>query len=170
MLNRKGIKPADPVASHQPEGKHPPGSKASAVRRRFALSSMKRKKPVEPPANPGNNGHVKAESKNPHKTPPVAVPGAAPVTNPLQAIDLTEAIKTLLHLAQEHGSRYLRRHQRRSSRWPQSRTSWTPCSPSCAASTSRSLTRRRSSVLNRPNPRRTKTRASRFSTIRCGCT
>jgi RNA polymerase primary sigma factor len=103
MLNRKGIKPADPVVSHQPEGKHPPGSKSYVVRRRFALSSMKRKRQTEPPANLGNNGHAKAESKVERKAPLAVNPSAVPANVSLQAVDLTEAIKTLLHLAQEHG-------------------------------------------------------------------
>ena len=99
MLNRKVAK-SGTIASRSGHG----GKRAKSLvaRRRFVLPSAKRKAAL--PAGPGKtNGHAKVEPK---VDPKAASPAAqVPLTgNTTQSgIDLTETIKTLLHLAQEHG-------------------------------------------------------------------
>ena len=71
--------------------------------RRFVLPSAKRNNRTGLEEGAKTNGHVKDESK----VNPKMVPGpspAAPGTNaPGNPLDLTETIKALLHLSQEHG-------------------------------------------------------------------
>jgi len=90
MLNRKNM------ASHGRQrsgGKRSGGTKKTSPRRRFIISSKARRdEPKSPDSNgkshvvPGQNGHATV---------------AAPLGQP--SIELNETIKTLLHLAQEHG-------------------------------------------------------------------
>jgi RNA polymerase primary sigma factor len=97
MLNRKDIRATALVAESA-------GAKRGALaRRRFVLPGAKRKNRTEPEAGAKTNGRSKVESKaNPKNAaaPNPAAPGTNAAGNPL---DLTETIKTLLHLSQEHG-------------------------------------------------------------------
>jgi RNA polymerase primary sigma factor len=100
MLNRKDIR-SGAVASRSGRGSKR-AAKALVARRRFVLPSAKRKS--APPAVQGKaNGHAQIEPKADPK--PVSPASPVPPTgNTTQSgIDLTETIKTLLHLAQEHG-------------------------------------------------------------------
>ena len=100
MLNRKDIRSGTIASRVRREGKR--RGKALVARRRFVLPSAKRKS--APPASQGKaNGQLKAEPKAEPK--PTGPAGQVPLTgNTTQSgIDLTETIKTLLHLAQEHG-------------------------------------------------------------------
>jgi RNA polymerase primary sigma factor len=108
MLNRKAIRPAPAAAGAVHADKRGKPAKAPALRRRFVLPSAKRKSNAEPETPAKTNGHAPAEAK-PNLKPSVA---AAPATPPKATInvnpsagsmDLTETVKTLLHLAQEHG-------------------------------------------------------------------
>jgi len=103
MLNRKDIRATAFVAGPGHGGKRGAPAKGPLARRRFVLPSAKRKGLPEPEKNEPANGHFKVESKVSQKA--VARPNsAAPGTNaPGNPLDLTETIKTLLHLAQEHG-------------------------------------------------------------------
>jgi RNA polymerase primary sigma factor len=68
------------------------------VRRRFVLPSAKRK---DRPSSPTGNGHSKVSPKS-----DVRNALAAPISHAhstASGVDLTETVKTLLHLAQEHG-------------------------------------------------------------------
>jgi len=108
MLNRKGIKLGRAESKVR---KTTPVTKAPVTRRRFVLASAKMKSLKAPPvpdtngkANGKSNGHGKTDAK------PVDVKGAKPaipagvIVNPTASgIDLTETVKTLLHLAQENG-------------------------------------------------------------------
>src|SRR5262245_47426343 len=106
MLKRKESRSTHSRSSHREKrgGSNP-------VRRRFVLPSAKRKAQEE--SAPKTNGQPAIDSgKSNLKAPPAtsdAQPAARPphgnvVVNPLAgSVDLTETVKTLLHLAQEHG-------------------------------------------------------------------
>jgi RNA polymerase primary sigma factor len=90
MLNRKNM------ASHgrqRNSGGRSGGSKKVPVRRRFIISSKARRDESKPADSNGKTGLVAGQ--NGHATPPM------PTGQP--TIELNETIKTLLHLAQEHG-------------------------------------------------------------------
>src|SRR5258706_5930696 len=107
MLNRK---PPTPSASRSPQGnapQRPPAKPAAPVRRRFIISSKARKEAPKAPKAPEANGKA-----GPHTASSIAEaekrlqnPGAspAPASGAQSTADLTETIKTLVHLAQEHG-------------------------------------------------------------------
>ena len=105
MLNRKGNK-ASEAKGHR-RG-HEPAAKARPVRHRFIISSksaMQSRARMEE-----RNGHPKAANGHPktaNGNGKAAVPPAQTEQNPsflLQSsVDLTETIKTLLHLQQENG-------------------------------------------------------------------
>src|SRR6267143_2310697 len=99
MLNRKDIRATRLVARPAQNGKRSP-----LARRRFMLPGAKRKDRTDLEAGAKTtNGHSKVESKVNPKNAANANP-AAPATNAAaNPLDLTETIKTLLHLAQEHG-------------------------------------------------------------------
>jgi RNA polymerase primary sigma factor len=101
MLNRKETKSANAAARN---GRRDARSSAKArpQRRRFVISSkgqspndLKQAKPANGQPKTTTASQAKAAYANAHPTP-------APGT-PTQAVDLTETIKTLLHLAHEHG-------------------------------------------------------------------
>ncbi len=91
MLNRKNSAAG---ANRQHSAKRSGGAKKAPARRRFIISSKARRE--ESKATPDSHG------KNP------SVPGqnghaAAPIPSGQPSLELNETIKTLLHLAQEHG-------------------------------------------------------------------
>jgi RNA polymerase primary sigma factor len=100
MLNRKDIRSGS-IASRSRQGAKR-ASKTLVPRRRFVLPGAKRKS-ASPATSEKANGHPKAETKTDSKpsTPASQVPLTGNTTQ--SGIDLTETIKTLLHLAQEHG-------------------------------------------------------------------
>ena len=105
MLNRKGIKSAKVGAGPKRTGKL---AKNPVVRRRFVLASIKTKTPALPPlANGKTNGKSGAHPKPDGKVDPKAagrtIPAGVTVNPNASGIDLTETVKTLLHLAQENG-------------------------------------------------------------------
>jgi RNA polymerase primary sigma factor len=110
MSNRKAVRPKTTTGSKT----KPPG-RTILAKRRFVLPSAK-KKPASPAPEPRTNGHTKATLKLhdnkaslKHQESKTASPGQAPAAPVLvnnttsSGIDLTETIKTLLHLAQENG-------------------------------------------------------------------
>jgi RNA polymerase primary sigma factor len=102
MLKRKATTPSKALNSRRAGGKSVK-PKTAPVRRRFIISSKARKDLPKPPETEGKARHsassiAEAEKRlqNGHTN------GAVPA--PAQpSVDLTETIKTLLHLAQEHG-------------------------------------------------------------------
>jgi RNA polymerase primary sigma factor len=103
MLNRKDIKPSSGGGSQGRGAKRGAQGKAIVARRRFVLSSASRKERTAPETNGnGKHAHGKNDLKNPAKA--VGVNPTVSATHTSRSgIDLTETIKTLLHLAQEHG-------------------------------------------------------------------
>ena len=99
MLNRKGNKaPNDRSKDRRHGGEQKMAKKTVPVRKRFIISNRSLGHP-QPRPDESRNGHKKASP--PQKTPHSALQN--PVTTSTGAIDLTETIKTLLHLAQENG-------------------------------------------------------------------
>src|SRR5688500_13521322 len=102
MLKRKEVRKVAPASRTSSKGK---SAKSPLVRRRFVLPSAKRKaQPETPPAN--GKSHLPAKIEVPKVDDKKAVASAqlTALTNLSAApADLTETVKTLLHLAQEHG-------------------------------------------------------------------
>ena len=102
MLNGKDNKSAEGTGRRgRPRGKST-SAKTQRSYRRFVIS---RKAPNHNKSRTAEPANVtpKARAATPAQTTHAAVPGTTAVTKPLQAADMTETIKTLLHLAQEHG-------------------------------------------------------------------
>ncbi|TAL04940.1 MAG: RNA polymerase sigma factor RpoD [Verrucomicrobia bacterium] len=101
MLNRKATKSHAPKAAAKRSAKPVAPAKDLKARKRFVLPSAKLKSVAQAHADSKAkaNGQPKVEGK-----PQMPAPGA-PIANATttSGIDLTETIKTLLHLAQEHG-------------------------------------------------------------------
>src|SRR6267142_535433 len=109
MLNRKGNKPSNGAGNygrrngHSVAGKTPLAGKTAINRHRFIIS------PKAPPpraaAHPEQpkNGAAKPSAASQAKAAYASSHGAAAPGAPGQAVDLTETIKTLMHLAHEHG-------------------------------------------------------------------
>jgi RNA polymerase primary sigma factor len=105
MLNRKGIKPANVGSGQRQETK---AAKAPVVRRRFVLAAAKTKTPPLPPTSNGkalvkSNGQAKPAANLDPKAAGFNIPAGVTVNPNASGIDLTETVKTLLHLAQENG-------------------------------------------------------------------
>jgi RNA polymerase primary sigma factor len=102
MLNRKSTTPKSASRSRRAGGKSIK-AKTAPVRRRFIISSKARKDLPKPPETNGKARHsassiAEAEKRlqNGHTNGTTPAPAQS-------SVDLTETIKTLLHLAQEHG-------------------------------------------------------------------
>ncbi len=100
MLKRKATAPKSAPRTSRGSSPKAPKVKTPPIRRRFVISSKAVKPettkpaPVTPPAS----------SKSASAKTPAASPAAAPApTSVMTSVDLTETIKTLLHLSQEHG-------------------------------------------------------------------
>jgi RNA polymerase primary sigma factor len=99
MLNRKGNKvPNDRSKSRRHSRERTVPQKAVPVRKRFIISTRSAGRPA-PRAAEARNGHKNPAS--PQKTPVPPLQNTGP-TSP-SIVDLTETIKTLLHLSQENG-------------------------------------------------------------------
>src|SRR5580692_11075230 len=97
MLKRKVTTPKSASRSSHRNAK-PAKATTAPVRRRFVISS----KAIKPEAPKSKiSASIAPVEKNPAKhTNGATPPAGAPM---LTSVDLTETIKTLLHLAQEHG-------------------------------------------------------------------
>lgn len=101
MLKRKEARAVATARGAKKAGQ----AKVPAVRRRFVLPSAKRKAQSEPPPTNGKGtAPAKVEAPKVDEKKPAASPQLTALTNLSAApADLTETVKTLLHLAQEHG-------------------------------------------------------------------
>src|SRR5690349_7250772 len=100
MLNRKESKVSGRAERADRRQEQSASEKGRPVRRRFIISAKAAGQVREQDAHNGQN-KPKLSSAPAAKVPPV--PGAAPATGPATALDLAETIKTLMHLAHEHG-------------------------------------------------------------------
>ncbi len=105
MLNRKTIKPASLEKGRRRGVKRRATAKAPVLaRRRFVLASAKRKHPATLPGNGQHEGVAKVHAMLQSKSALAAKPATPGVAGPPpSSVDLTETVKTLLHLSQEHG-------------------------------------------------------------------
>ena len=102
MLNRKTTAP-NVRAQPPPRWKTSSKAKTAPVRRRFVIaSSARRIFPKSPEANWQIQTYGQFHRRG-GKLRPTATANAAAPAPPQSTVDLTETIKTLLHLAQEHG-------------------------------------------------------------------
>jgi RNA polymerase primary sigma factor len=103
MLKRKEARSVTPASRNEKKaGK----AKSPLVRRRFVLPSVKRKAQPETPPTNGKAAApaAKVEATKVDDKKPTVSPQLTALTNLTAApADLTETVKTLLHLAQEHG-------------------------------------------------------------------
>jgi RNA polymerase primary sigma factor len=101
MLNRKESKSPSGGGGRRPRGR-PPGSGERRPHRRFVIShkahGLNRLPPKTVPSGPPT-----ASSASPAKGGNAGTPAASAANKHTRALDLTETIKQLLHLAQEHG-------------------------------------------------------------------
>jgi RNA polymerase primary sigma factor len=102
MLNRKKTTPKSAARNHRAGGKSVK-VKTAPVRRRFIISSNAKKNPVKTETN-GKARHTSTSIAEAEKRLQNGHGNGTPAVAPVQpSVDLTETIKTLLHLAQEHG-------------------------------------------------------------------
>src|SRR5512133_3945727 len=107
MLHRKGNKVTNGAGRPNPRKPGKDAKQRPPKRRRFIISSRAPRhgdspKPAET-ARPHGHGHAAPPSAPaPAVKPEGAAPGT-PVAPGASAIDLSETIRTLLHLAHEHG-------------------------------------------------------------------
>jgi RNA polymerase primary sigma factor len=103
MLNRKDHKVANGSNHHTNGHQRRDAAKARPGRRRFIISPKAAGQPLSAhPVRPTRGRPPKTEAAHGKVGQPVASPQIGAGT-PGQAVDLTETIKTLLHLAHEHG-------------------------------------------------------------------
>jgi RNA polymerase primary sigma factor len=103
MLHRKDHKSAEGAAHSNRSGEHSRPPKNRRLRRRFIISAKAPSHHERPHKEEGRNGAAHGGSQTASK-PPAGTP-VQPSTPPApgQALDLSETIKTLVHLAHEHG-------------------------------------------------------------------
>lgn len=103
MLNRKDSKVPNTAESHGRGHERPPATKGSKPRRRFIISSKAAHRADNRPEAPRNGQeHSKHPVKGKNGQPTAAVAPALAGTG-ASPVDLTETIKTLVHLAHENG-------------------------------------------------------------------
>src|ERR1700690_2865399 len=103
MLKRKRTARGTGARKHRSGSRRSAGTKPAPVRRRFVISSAHRGSSKPQKTRPHATGALIAALKSPAKTPQNGHLSAA-ASAPLQSsVDLTETVRTLLHLAQEHG-------------------------------------------------------------------
>jgi RNA polymerase primary sigma factor len=99
MLNRKASKALNGHIKNRQRSRRPVLNKQRPVRRRFIVSSRSTGSPSHPRPDTARKDHK--EVSTPSKTPGQPEANAAAASQ--SPVDLTETIKTLLHLAQENG-------------------------------------------------------------------
>ena len=102
MVNKKENKSAKRAVHGGRPQERPASAKTHRPYRHFVISRKAHsRKPLAPPAPP--QSQPKARSASQAKTAYANTHEAPAAGKPAQVVDLTETIKTLLHLAQEHG-------------------------------------------------------------------
>src|SRR5579862_5857138 len=101
MLNRKTTPPNGAGRNRRRDGRHGAGAKSTPERRRFVIASSSRRDISKSPETNGKRTHTASSIAEAEKR---LQNGGATTPAPAQStVDLTETVKTLLHLAQEHG-------------------------------------------------------------------
>ena len=104
MLKRKSPAPTKASRSRKSDGAAKAGAKTAPVGRRFIITSNAKRAAAKPAEGNGKAKHTAASIQTAaQKLPANSQPGAGVPTPAAFTVDLTETIKTLLHLSQEHG-------------------------------------------------------------------
>src|SRR6516225_4568460 len=101
MLNRKTTPPNGAGRNRRRDVRRGAGTKSSPERRRFVISSHSRREGSRSPEGNGKNrAHMATSIAEAEKR---LQNGDTTASAAQSTVDLTETVKTLLHLAQEHG-------------------------------------------------------------------
>ncbi len=103
MLKRKRTVRGDVRRNHRDSGRRSAAAKAVPVRRRFVISSAHRDNLKPQKTRPQAAREAASTVKALPKSPTNGHPQAANTVPVQSSVDLTETVRTLLHLAQEHG-------------------------------------------------------------------
>jgi RNA polymerase primary sigma factor len=103
MLKRKRTAQGSGARPHQNVSRHDAAAKKAPLRRRFVISSGRRDAMKTQKAKLPVAGAMAAVERTAAKSPTNGQSHAAPATSQTSSVDLTETVRTLLHLAQEHG-------------------------------------------------------------------
>jgi RNA polymerase primary sigma factor len=99
MLKRKRTVRSSGTPNHRNDSRRRAAAKPAPLRRRFVISSARRDATKPQKTKSHGNGAVVSSEKSPQNGHASAAAGT-----PIQSsVDLTETVRTLLHLAQEHG-------------------------------------------------------------------
>jgi len=104
MLKRKSSAANKPSHSRKSESAPKTGAKTAPARRRFVITSNTKRAAAKSPEANGKAKHTATSiAAAAQKLPAGSQPGMPVSTPPASTVDLTETIKTLVHLGQEHG-------------------------------------------------------------------
>jgi RNA polymerase primary sigma factor len=103
MLKRKRTARGSGVRKHRSGSRRSAGVKPAPMRRRFVISRARRDASKPQKTRPHAAGAMISTEKSPTKTPQNGHVNATASTPVQSSVDLTETVRTLLHLAQEHG-------------------------------------------------------------------
>jgi RNA polymerase primary sigma factor len=104
MLKRKSSASNKSPRSRKNDGAPKTAVKTTPVRRRFVITSNAKRAAAKPPEVNGKAKHTATSiAAAAQKLPTNGQPSAPAATTPTSTVDLTETIKTLVHLGQEHG-------------------------------------------------------------------
>jgi RNA polymerase primary sigma factor len=103
MLKRKKTARGSGARNNRNSSRRSTGGKTVPMRRRFVISSARKDASKPHKTRPHATGAIISREKSPQKLPQNGHATAA-ASAPIQStVDLTETVRTLLHLAQEHG-------------------------------------------------------------------
>jgi RNA polymerase primary sigma factor len=104
MLKRKSSTANKPPHSRKSDSAPKAGAKTAPARRRFVITSNAKRAAAKVPEANGKAKHTATSiAAAAQKLPAGSQPGGPVSTPPASTVDLTETIKTLVHLGQEHG-------------------------------------------------------------------
>jgi RNA polymerase primary sigma factor len=103
MLKRKRTVRGSGERKQRSGSRRSAGVKLAPKRRRFVISSARRSASKAQKSRPHATGAIIATEKSLPKTPQNGHPNGSAPTPVQSSVDLTETVRTLLHLAQEHG-------------------------------------------------------------------
>ena len=103
MLKRKKTARSSGARKHRSGSRRSAGVKPAPKRRRFVISRARKDASKPQKTRPHATGAIISKEKLPPKTPQNGHVNAAASAPVQSTVDLTETVRTLLHLAQEHG-------------------------------------------------------------------
>src|ERR1039457_4284218 len=103
MLKRKRTARGSGARKHRSGSRRSAGGKPAPMRRRFVISRARKDASKPQKTRPHATGAIISKEKLPPKMPQNGHVNAAASAPVQSTVDLTETVRTLLHLAQEHG-------------------------------------------------------------------